>query len=98
MICTIWLFDRLQQAKNEENRLTDNDRIREDRENDPAEGNFVVNVGRGGEEMGQNDGRRDWLDNIYSLFCFIILLSIAWSYTSMKKFIFFTVFLVLLLM
>lgn len=75
------------------------DRVQQN--DNPAEGggvdNFAVNAGIGGADV-NNGFRRDWLDHFYSLFCFLLLLSIAWSYSSVGKFVLFTVGLIILLL
>ena len=65
-------------------------------ENDVRE-NFAMNAGPGMVPPEQNF-RQDWLDHFYSVFCFFLLLSIAWSYASVGKFVFFTLILIVILL
>ena len=65
-------------------------------ENDVGE-NFAMNAGPGMVPPEQNF-RQDWLDHFYSVFCFFLLLSIAWSYASVGKFMFFTLILIVILL
>ena len=68
-------------------------------ENNPRDevDNFAINAGIGG--VGVNNGfRQDWLDLVYSLVCFMFLMFIVWTYSSLGKFTVFTVGLVILLL
>ena len=66
-------------------------------ENDVRE-NFAMNAGPGMVPPEQNNFRQDWLDHFYSVFCFFLLIFIAWSYASVGKFVFFTLILIVILL